>query len=174
MPDDLKEFERRVEDFRRRIGQELVRAAAESLDVVGIESQGRYWVKPGGKGKPVHPSKLTARSGRLIRSLSPAGGAFAPREREQIRQVNVEGGKIIGIFGTRVPYAAIHEFGGPISIPAYTHRNLFGRGIVAQMPARTVQIPARPFLKPAAERSKHRIIGIFRDKILGVIHGLEA
>lgn len=55
--------------------------------------------------------------------------------------------------GTNLEYARIHDLGG--TIRAYTHRNLFGRGIVAQMPARTVRAyKGRGYLKPEFDRMK--------------------
>ena len=186
MADDVSRFERRVEEFRKRLGEQLIKGVAEALDAVAIESQSKYWIKPGGVGKPVHPRFLTVRTGRLIRSLSPQGGAFSARgEREQIREIQVRGGKIVGIFGTRVPYAAIHEFGGRIqeTITPLQRRFFFGRmyetgdskyRAMALSQSLNINIPARPFLRPAAEASGPGITKIFRRRIQGVINAVKA
>lgn len=172
---DSRDLEKKLSEFPRLLKQKLMEAAAEGMDLIGTLAQGRYWIVPGGEDKPTHPSKLTVRSGRLIRSLSPQGGAFsASGEREQIREVRVSGGKVIGIFGTRVPYAAIHEHGG--TIPAMTiypkrasvlhfftssGEEVFAR--YANVPART--IPPRPYLSPAARDAESKIVGIIEGKI---------
>lgn len=95
-------------------------------------------------------SVLRIRSGRLIGSLqyrikqTPKGA------------VEIEAGS----FG--VPYAAIHEFGyeGVMNIRSHTRR---GRPVRAH--ARMVNIPARPYVGPAFERSKVRIIDLLRASI---------
>ena len=154
-----KEFGQKIESFRRDLVESLKAGMAEGMDQIGIAAQGDYWITPGGPGIPVNPTKLTARSSRLIRSLSPQGGAFHAGQREQVRTIEVKGGKIMGFFGSSVPYAAIHEFGGVIH-----HTNLFGRGINA-----TIHMPARPYLHPAFEKVKPKIEKIMETKIEEVI-----
>ena len=186
MADDVKRFEQRVEEFRKRLGEQLMKGVAEVLDAVAIESQSKYWVKPGGKGKPVHPRSLTVRTGRFIRSLSPQGGAFSAKgEREQIREVKLQGGKIIGIFGTRVPYAAIHEFGGSIQQTVTPRQRRFFFAKMYETGERkylamalsqnlNINIRARPSLRPAAEGVKPRITRIMRNRVLGAINAVKA
>ncbi len=167
-----------IEKFSRQLKSALMNAAAEIIDQIGIASQSRYWITPGGPNKNTDPGKLTVRSGRLIRSLSPQGGAFHAGEREQIREIKVSGRKIIGIFGTRVPYAAIHEYGG--TLPAMTiypqkaralhfftkdGREVFAKR--ANLPPRT--IPARPFLGPAAREVEPKVVGIIDGKIAKIM-----
>jgi len=48
-------------------------------------------------------------------------------------------------FGSKVPYAAIHEYGGVINHPGT--KNGFGKGI--PIPPHTINMPARPYLAPA-------------------------
>lgn len=80
---------------------------------------------------------------------------FKEGAQESIREVKVSTGKFEGVIGSRVEYASIHEEGGVIN-----HTNLFGKGIQA-----TINIPKRPYLKPAVEASKHSIFEIFRTSI---------
>ena len=167
MADDPGGVNRALEALGKKIREAVKSALGEAMDLVGITSQGSFWIKGRGSADfATHPSKLTVRTGRLIRSLTPQGGAFTlTGQREQIRTVQVSGETVVGVFGTRVPYAAIHEYGGTVQQPAYTHRNLFGRGIVAQMPARSVTVGARPFLEPALKQATPRIVGIFAKRI---------
>ena len=60
-------------------------------------------------------------------------------------------------------YARIHEKGGTIN-----HSNLFGRGIKA-----TINMPARPYLEPAAEDSKDWIINHLKMQMEKVITKAE-
>ena len=106
---------------------------------------------------PTHPDKLTIRSGRLIGSLVNAprfrGGrlpssvkalaagkfnssaaGFREGRSEAFRQVEITSSGMIAVIGSDVPYARIHEFGGQA-----------GRN-------RSVAIPARPYLTPAAAK----------------------
>ena len=155
MAHSAEEFRQRVAQFKKTLLEGLRQGIAEGMDLIGITAQGEYWIAPGGPAIPVNPTKLTARSGRLIRSLSPQGGAFHSGQREQVRKIEVKDGKIVGFFGSSVPYAAIHEFGGTIH-----HTNLFGRGIEA-----TIHMPERPYLHPAFENAKPKIVKIMHDKI---------
>lgn len=73
-------------------------------------------------------------SARLARSLTNSEGGAG---REGIRQIVVKGLELMAHFGSRVPYARIHELGGAFSI-------LSSR--------RTLIIPARSYLRPTARR----------------------
>jgi len=172
---NFREVAGSIDRFSERLKEAILETAGEAMDLIGTIAQAKYMIAPGGPGAPVHSSKLTVRSGRLIRSLSPQGGAFtAAGEREQIREVQTRGGKVVGIFGTRVPYAAIHEYGG--TIPAMTiyprkakalhfftkeGKEVFAK--YANVPARTM--PARPYLGPAAKEAEPKIVAILDGKI---------
>jgi len=182
--DDVGKLEAVAERFRRLLLRKLKLGIAEAMDAIGMEAQGKYFIA-GRKDDPVHPTKLTVRSTRLIRSLAPQGGAFSPNEREQIRQVRVQGDKIAGVFGTKVPYAAVHEFGGRIhQTPTPKQRRFFWAMFYATGEARwkafalakdlNITIPPRPFLRPAALSAKDRIIGRIRARILEAVRDVQA
>lgn len=153
---DDSRVQRHIEKFNRSIKPMLEQGISLGFDLILQRSQADYWRKSG--GAPI-PGKLTVRTGRLIRSLSPQGGSrFFGNETggassEQIRRIRWAGNRAAGIIGSSVPYAAIHEFGG-----TFTHPNLYGRGISA-----TIRMPARPYLRPAAAREADRVKQIIAD-----------
>jgi len=172
-----KELKKRIDRFLEKLPHELSAGVADAFDLIGQISQAKYWISPGGEGLRTNPSKLTVRSGRGIRSLSPQGGAFSPTgAREQIREVNIEGLEIHARFGSRVPYLPLHEHGG--TIPAMTirpvkakalHFFINGQEVFAkkvELPARSVQ--ARPFLSPALKEAEPKIMGIIENRIIGL------
>lgn len=136
-----------------------------AMDIIGQTAVSKYMVPAQvewrEKGKPkirrTQRTKLNIMTGRLARSIlnqySYAQGAMG--EKESIRKVRRSKGKFIAIIGSKVPYAAIHEFGGK-----YTHSNLFGKGIRA-----VINIPARPYLRPAAEDSKPMIEQLIQKRL---------
>lgn len=144
-----------VEKFSRAIKVVLKDSVHLAFDMIGSRSQADHWRMRG--GAPI-PKKLTARSTRLIRSLSPQGGARpgGVGASEQYREVHVVGEKIVGLFGSEVEYAGIHEFGGVINAKnaKYLRFKTFDGSWHS---VKSVTIPARPYLKPAAEKEQPRI-----------------
>lgn len=71
-------------------------------------------------------------------------------------QNNVDG-VMVGSFG--IPYAAIHEFGfkGLVEV-----RNHLRRGANVRAHSRNINVPARPYLRPAVTKHKDLIINILR------------
>lgn len=109
-----------------------------------------------GKTVAAQSKVLNIRTSRLMRSIkgsfAPSGGGGSEGGREGIRQVKTMGrGEIVGILGSRVPYARIHEYGG-----------MAGRG-------RSVRIPARPYLRPALKKREGRIKDIYANRIQGAL-----
>lgn len=150
-----EELQVHIAKFTRDIKVALQQGAHLAFDMIGSRSQADYWRKIG--GAPIK-TKLTARSTRLIRSLSPQGGARpgGVGASEQHREVRVVGDKIIGEFGSNVEYAAIHEFGGEIkakNVKFLRFRTFDG----AWHSVKKVTMPARPYLRPAAAKEQPRI-----------------
>ena len=79
------------------------------------------------------PGHIKSRSGHLRRSIN--------------TDVKEWGKDIVGVIGSDVVYAAIHEFGG-----------MAGRG-------RRVKIPARPYLSPALRENRITINRIIQKEI---------
>jgi phage virion morphogenesis protein len=140
--DGLAAIMRRPEPVMNVIG--------EAMEFSTIERQ-RRGVAPDGTAWP---------------SLSP-GYAAAKRGAETLRETGrlmgslsrrVRGNQVV--VGTNVIYAAIHQFGGTIR-PKKGKRLAFRLGKLSVF-ARSVSIPARPFLGISAD-DRAEIVEIFRD-----------
>ncbi len=89
----------------------------------------------------VKESKLTGqvlnvRTGRLRRSIT---GRIAE-----------ENGQPVGLVGTNVSYARVHELGFKGTVPVKAHtRTIKGKPMMVRAHSRKLDIPARPFLQPA-------------------------
>lgn len=84
-------------------------------------------------------------TGRLARGLT--GARKGGQNPESIYRFETSPGEYRLTFGTRVPYAAIHEFGG-----------MAGRG-------HKVHIPGRPYLGPALQDETPTIVNLFDQKL---------
>jgi len=126
-------------------------AMLDSMREVGFQAVSKYMLHTPGP----HDGKLGMRTTELMRSLTEGFGftRVPGGTRWSIRQVKFEGENVIGIFGSKLPYARIHEFGGE-----YTHTNLWGRGITAK-----IHMPARPYLRPALKSAEPKIHSFFKN-----------
>jgi len=163
----------------------LREALTDSMRHVGLVATSKYMVQTRarfGKGGDVRITgrkrgkKLNIMTSRLMRSLIGAGsfaqgGAGA---RETIKKIQVKTSEVVGEYGTRVPYAAIHEFGGitrPHVIVPKRKKFLVFRGRDGRLVfARKVnhpgsRIPARPYLGPALRDSKQKIVEFVRNRM---------
>ena len=132
----------------------------ESMDYVGQISVQKYMYarkvvdKATGKveGRRGVIEKLGVVTSRLARSIQNKESGFG---NEAIRRVLFMGNNIIAVMGSKVPYAAIHEYGGE------TGRNLAST------------IPARPYLNPAVEDSDKWIFNNLKLKLELTIRAAE-
>lgn len=108
----------------------LRRVPVELQKFIGLEMNR---TKVGDKSKNT-TSILNVRSGNLFRSFT-KGNPF---------NILKDTGKGIE-FGSKLPYAAIHEYGGVIDHPGTA--NGFGKGI--PIPAHGIPMPKRAYLAPA-------------------------
>jgi phage gpG-like protein len=96
------------------------------------------------------PGNLHVGTGRLRNSINSS--------------VVQEGDTYVGSLGTNVVYGQIHEYGGvirPITSPYLKFKTLDGRW----HSVRSVNIPARPFIRPAIEENLERIRDIIINSI---------
>lgn len=106
----------------------MVGAIDEIMTLIGQVSTSENMILPGGKDLPVNDTKLTTRTGNLARSLLRKTGDFA------IHKTYTK--DLIGIKGTSIPYAAIHEYGASLT----SHPKKPGKI------SKSFTIKARPFL----------------------------
>lgn len=99
---------------------------------------------------------LNRRSNRLWRSIHP--------------EVYRRSGTIIGIVGTDVEYAAIHEFGGTIRAKDESGYLRFpvGDGYAT---VREVEMPKRPFMSRTFKKKQRRIASLIRSNVLKSVKG---
>ncbi len=171
---EIKRFAAKL--VKRDSGGVLFRAMHRSLEEVGFIAAQDYMVtdspEEGAAG-----ALLSRRSGRLVRSIlgshsfSAGGGAT----KESIREVKIGKGHLEGIIGTTVPYAAIHEFGGTISVTpkmkGFFWHMWYETGdtkwrAMALTKKQSFTMPKRPYLTPARDKAMPEVHNIFRDEIL--------
>lgn len=173
---ELQALERGIRESSQALPATIAGIMRDSLKLVANTAVSRYMIATRGPrsstrrlpgvNAPVDPTRLTWRTGNLARSLVRDDH---PGHVHRIRSVG--GITLAGEIGTRVNYAAIHEYGGVL--PAHTmaitermrrffwakwyetgddkwKRSAMKRNPAAvSIPARTMR--ARPFLNPAAQ-----------------------
>ena len=94
---------------------------------------------------------LERRTGRLWRSIQP--------------EVFKRGGTVVGVVGTDVEYAPVHEFGATIRPKRAGGFLVFEQGGETRF-AREVKIPRRPYMARAFREQKGKVFRIIRDTVL--------
>jgi len=101
--------------------------------------------------------------------------SFNKGKSESIRKVTGRGSRVVGWIGSKVPYASLHEFGGTVTTPVtpkaksffwyayYQTGNEKFKAMAMSSGSFTRNIPARPFLTPAAKDYKKPILRMFVD-----------
>ena len=153
---DLADYIKQVESTGKAAENQLFKETFRALSIIETEAKNNIRVRSG----------LNVRSGTLLNSI----------EKEITKtQDGVEG--IVGP-NERVPYAPIHEFGGTIPERFVAPRNrlalrfIASNGQVAFSKGHSIpsfEIPARPYMGPALERSAPIIeakFGLFIDEVL--------
>lgn len=134
--------------FLAGLDDALIEAAGDSWNVIVGRSTTQYMRDAKGEGRMRRPDDtgpLRIVSGRLVRSLVGARtGSAGP---ESIYRVERAAAAVTITFGSRVPYANIHENSGFAG------------------PGRSVFIPGRPYLGPALDDSTGEIINVFDQKL---------
>jgi len=132
----------------------------ESMDFVGLVAVSKYMKvrqvidKAVGtvEGRKSAAEKLGVVTSRLARSIQnkESGSGL-----ESIRKISFIGADLVAEMGSKVPYAAIHEYGGKA-----------GRG-------GSVTIPKRPYLNPALKDSETAIFNHLKLKLELTIKAAE-
>ncbi len=179
---DDKEMLAKFAQFHNKAAETIRKMMLRAMQFVGMAAVERHMVRAriidyssgftiGTKG-----DKLNIRMGRLSRSLIDgfAFGTGLGGAQESIRKIVVMGNTYEGLFGTSVPYAAIHEYGGEThpQVTAKSRAFFWAMYKQTQLPmwkgmALTkksnfnINIPARPYLHPAVDESKGTIEHLF-------------
>lgn len=144
-------------DFRtypRRLALAMERTIERAMTEVQTRASANL-VNPGGDSLPILPDKLTTRSGRLNRAILGAR-TRSGESAEYSKRIAVESARVVGLWELKVPYAAIHEYGG--TRPAYTIVSTR-----ATIPA--TKFPERKYIRPAVEEVQKRISTIAGEEI---------
>jgi phage gpG-like protein len=149
-------------DIEKRI-PEIVKGALKRVPVLFQGYIGVQFTDGGGRGGRNTTNRLRIQSGRLLKS-------FLPNSPENFFKVT-QRGTIYGVqIGTNVPYARIHEEGGTIVQPRspkqrrffwakfYETKDVRVKYAALSTKPLTINIPARPYFKPAREE-------FFRDGV---------
>lgn len=129
-----------VQTLERELPHALREFAGVAFSRIAGRAVGRYMQNALGETNRRQPGgPLRILSGRLAKSLTNSEG---PAGREGHRTISVSGAKLRAEMGSTVPYAAVHEYGASFSM-------------VSQR--RTVNIPARPYLRPAMQDEAPKI-----------------
>ena len=189
MPNDLSDLSgelrtviQRIQDVAREI---LDRASTE----IGATASSRYLRDAGkqaavsdrpGFNNRVGEGTLQSVSGRLGRSLR---GARTDRNApESINRIEVRATGATLTFGSKVPYAGIHEHGGQIPVTEsmrgffwakYMETNAEGwkaLALGAEQKA-AFEIPARPYLEPALSDALPEIQKMSEETLLDLVTG---
>jgi hypothetical protein len=143
----------RVEVAVREIFERF--GAVARVRISGASTTGFMIDAPGAKGRNPNTGigSLRRITGRLSRSVIGAGN-------EGLFEVDISPDAVRVSIGSKVPYAAAHEFGfnGSVNVPSHTRRitQAFGRDITPRSVqvrsfVRAMNIPARPYLEPAID-----------------------
>lgn len=103
------------------------------------------------KGSFGSANKPKVRSGALKRSI-------------HTRVISTEEGKITGIIGSNLVYAAIQEYGGRITptIAKYLHFQINGKWVRTKL----VVIPPRPYLEPGVRETQNKVKEIIDNEVM--------
>ncbi len=132
---DFRKFDRNINRIKREshpIGLQAMRRATEYVR--------GYIVKNKLSGQV-----LNRRTGRLAGSISSAQ--------------RIEGQDVVGMVGSNLKYARIHELGGVIRPKNFKYLHFFVKG--KEVFAKKVTIPKRPYIMPSIEESSKKIASIF-------------
>jgi len=150
--------------------------------IIGERAVNEYMRDTGPTDRPnrqMGPGSLRVQRGRLARSLlqtrgTISGSGGAPESIARIEADN-EGGKLVK--GSRVPYAAAHEFGLSTTVQVQAHTRTiteaFGnplpsgpQEVQVQAHSRNMDMPERPYLRPALDDTAQRVTDLASERIV--------
>ncbi len=101
------------------------------------------------KEQKLSGQKLNVRSGTLRRSIH--------------NVVSTQGGNVIGVVGTNIRYARVHEFGftGSVNVKSYIRNTKKGNAVNVRSHSRFMNLPMRSFLREGLHDRRDDIIREF-------------
>jgi len=122
-----------------------------------------------GRNTQAGPGSLRRATGRLARSLIGARQDRGSEEGIFDLTPTREGARLT--FGSEVPYAAVHEYGGRQEVTVKQRRFFWAKAIETEKDkwkamalSDTLEFPERPYLRPALEATIGDIVGIVEDE----------
>jgi len=150
--------------FDLEFQKKLQEAGTEILNKIGVDSQMKYMKNGGEVG-----SRLTIRTGRLVRSVLGQGG-------EQIREITVGDNQAVFSIGTKVPYAALHELGGVRTVTQamrrffwYKWKSTGDKKWKVMSGKSSLYFPQREYLRPAVYDNVNFIKEVLQRKVGGYL-----
>jgi phage gpG-like protein len=149
-----------------------------SRAVTADYKQGKTGIALGSSDRKNKGSRLRIAQGRLMQSFMLNGNGKG----EHIQQITGSDGAVGIRYGSKVPYAAIHEYGGTINHPGGTAYFMAGEGRIgfvsnakatSDMPRtkpHAITIPARAYLGPALIAFNNRGLPVLEEQIMGQIN----
>jgi len=132
-----------------------------------------------GPNNQAGPGTLRRQTGRLARSLI---GARQDRGSEEgIFDLSPTNSGVRLTFGSEVPYAAIHEYGGTQQVTGKQRRFFWAKAAEtdadkwrAMALSETLNYPERPYLRPALDRVLDDIVEIVEDEAVKAITNTDS
>lgn len=161
----------------------------ETMRLIGISATGdfmtvRNWSSESGFGGRTSPL-LHINTRRLATSLLDGFNLRNQNRlagvKEGIRELKVSGDRVVGKFGSEVPYAAIHEYGGTIPKTPRSRRFFWAMWYNTNAPmwkalalgSGPIRMPARPYLRPAVDKIEPRAVDYARQRLLELTRKLS-
>jgi hypothetical protein len=160
--------------FPARLERAVDQSRGAIRTILAMSATSAYMRYAGARVGPRAPDDrgpLRIVTGRLSRSLTGALGAGGGRGlREDISDFSWSGGGGQMTFGTRVPYAPVHEEGWSGVVRAHTRtvRVVFGRKVAphsVQVSAHPRTVRSRAFLSPAVTATQSLVLGRLGEAI---------
>lgn len=141
---DLPAFQKKLRRWIRMMPREMETALNRGADIVVAE------VQRGHLSGPKMPRGVGSQSGATLASKT------GTLRRSITKVVRVAGQRVVAKIGTRLKYAAVHEFGA--TIRPVRARLLRWEDETGAHFAKQVKIPARPFLRPSVQAKRPAVM----------------
>lgn len=145
------ELSEAFDKYRSRIHTALGRGLGDATKVVVGTSVRDFMRNAKGERRNRDPNDngpLRILTGRLVRSLT--GARTGSKGPESIYRLTISTGGVTLTFGSKTPYARIHEKGGFAGV------------------GRSARIPGRPFLGPALLKEEAKVVALLDKELRGL------